>query len=61
VGDRQAGRSPEANTDVGAMKKERLAAIEKACLMVLAGKLSRSISGRLVSRWGWHIHEHECQ
>src|SRR5437660_76842 len=28
----------QANTDVGAMKMERLAAIEKACLMVLAGK-----------------------
>jgi aspartate ammonia-lyase len=28
----------QANTDVGAMKKERLAAIEKACLAVLAGK-----------------------
>ena len=27
-----------ANTDVGAMKKERLAAIEKACEAVLAGK-----------------------
>src|SRR5690349_16772289 len=28
----------QANTDVGAMKKERLAAIEKACQAVLAGK-----------------------
>jgi aspartate ammonia-lyase len=28
----------QANTDVGAMKKERLAAIERACLAVLAGK-----------------------
>jgi aspartate ammonia-lyase len=28
----------QANTDVGVMKKERLAAIEKACLAVLAGK-----------------------
>ena len=28
----------QANTDVGAMKKERLEAIEKACLAVLAGK-----------------------
>src|SRR6185436_1758000 len=27
-----------ANTDVGAMKKDRLAAIEKACAAILAGK-----------------------
>jgi len=39
----------QANTDVGAMKPERLAAIEKAA------------HGGLVSGWRWNFHQHECQ
>jgi len=32
-----------ANTKLGAMKPERLAAIEKACEAVLSGKIPRSV------------------
>ena len=50
-----------ANTDVGAMKKETLAAIEKAGEAVLQGRVPRPVPGRLVPGRRRHLHQHERQ
>ena len=50
-----------ANTQVGAMKPERLAAIEKAYQAIMAGQVSRSVRGRLVSGRRGHLGQHERQ
>ena len=49
------------NTDVGAMKKETLAAIEKAAAAVMKGRVPRPVSGRLVPGGRRHVHQHERQ
>ena len=50
-----------ANTEVGAMKPDRLAAIEKATQAVLAGKYHDQFLGRLVPGRRRHVDEHERQ
>ncbi len=50
-----------ANTDVGAMKPETLAAIEKACQAVLDGQVPRPVPGRLVPGRRRHLDQHERQ
>ncbi len=50
-----------ANTKVGAMKPERLAAIEKAYQAIMAGKISRPVRRGLVSGRRRHLGQHERQ
>ena len=50
-----------ANTDVGAMKQETLAAIEKAAEAVMAGQVPRPVHGRLVPGRRRHLDQHERQ
>jgi aspartate ammonia-lyase len=50
-----------ANTQVGAMKPERLAMIEKACKAVMDGKYSRPVSRRLVPGRRGHVDKHVRQ
>ena len=50
-----------ANTDVGAMKKEKLALIEKAVEAVRAGQVRRPVQDRLVPGRRRHLHQHERQ
>ena len=50
-----------ANTDVGAMKQEALAAIEKAAEAVLARQVPRPVPGRLVPGRRRHLDQHERQ
>ncbi len=49
------------NTDVGAMKKEKLAAIEKAATGSDGGQVPRPVPGRLVPGRRRHVHQHERQ
>ena len=51
----------QANTDVGAMKPERLAAIRESLRRCSCGQVSRPISGRLVPGRRRHLDEYECQ
>ena len=50
-----------ANTDVGAMKPEVLAAIEKAAAALMKGRVPGSVPGGLVPGRRWHLDQHERQ